>query len=95
MPYQLKSTPYFDREYKKLEKNQLARVNAAIDEVTRDPMLGEAKTGDLAGCQVYKFKVLDPLFLLGYEVVEDTIYLQRIAPHGNYYRQWKKTRKKT
>ena len=94
MPFQLKSTPYFDREYKKLEKNQLTRVNTAIDEVARDPMLGETKVGDLAGCQVYKFKVLDQLFLLGYEVVDDTIYLQRIAPHGNYYREWKKTRKK-
>ena len=49
-------------------------------------MAGEPKAGDLAGCQVYKFKVLDQLFLLGYEVIGETIYLQRIAPHGNYYR---------
>ena len=95
MPYELKSTPYFDREYKKLNKNQLSRVNEAIDEVVKDPVAGEPKAGDLAGCQVYKFKVLDQLFLLGYEVIGETIYLQRIAPHGNYYRDWKKTRKKS
>ena len=95
MPYELKSTPYFDREYKKLNKNQLSRVNEALDEVTNDPGVGEAKAGDLAGCQVYKFKVLDQLFLLGYEVIGATIYLQRIAPHSNYYRDWKKTRKKS
>ena len=94
MPYELKSTPYFDREYKKLNKNQLSRVNEAIDEVGKDPVAGEPKAGDLAGCQVYKFKVLDQLFLLGYEVIGETIYLQRIAPHGNYYRDWKKSRKK-
>ena len=95
MPYELKSTPYFDREYKKLNKNQLSRVNEAIDEVVKDPVAGEPKAGDLAGCQIYKFKVLDQLFLLGYEVIGETIYLQRIAPHGNYYRDWKKTRKKS
>ena len=95
MPYELKSTPYFDREYKKLNKNQLSCVNEAIDEVGKDPVAGEPKAGDLAGCQVYKFKVLDQLFLLGYEVIGETIYLQRITPHGNYYRDWKKTRKKS
>ena len=95
MPYELKSTPYFDREYKKLNKNQLSCVNEAIDEVIKDPVAGEPKAGDLAGCQVYKFKVLDQLFLLGYEVIGETIYLQRITPHGNYYRDWKKTRKKS
>lgn len=95
MPYELKSTPYFDREYKKLNKNQLSCVNEAIDEVVKDPVAGEPKAGDLAGCQVYKFKVLDQLFLLGYEVIGETIYLQRITPHGNYYRDWKKTRKKS
>ena len=95
MPYELKSTPYFDREYKKLNKNQLSCVNEAIDEVIKDPVAGEPKAGDLAGCQVYKFKVLDQLFLLGYEVIGETIYLQRIAPHGNYYRDRKKTRKKS
>ena len=95
MPYELKSTPYFDREYKKLNKNQLFRVNEAIEEVASDPGVGETKAGDLAGCQVCKFKVLDQLFLLGYEVIGETIYLQRIALHGNYYRDWKKTRKKT
>jgi len=84
MTYELKSTPYFDREYKKLKKNQLSRVNEAIDEVVAEPGVGEHKAGDLAGCQVYKFKVLNQLYLLGYEVIDDTIYLQRIAPHGNY-----------
>ena len=95
MHFEMKSTPYFDREYKKLKKNQLALVNTAIGEVASDPGIGEKKTGDLAGCQVFKFKVLDQLFLLGYEVIDHTIYLQRIAPHANYYLDWKKTRKKS
>ena len=70
-------------------QNLLAETGVAgeaIDEVIKDPVAGEPKAGDLAGCQVYKFKVLDQLFLLGYEVIGETIYLQRIAPHGNYYR---------
>lgn len=74
-----KSTPYFDREYKKLMPNQLTKVHEAIDAVLDKPDIGEMKAGDLAGCQVYKFKVLDQIFLLGYEVIEDTLYLQRIA----------------
>ena len=82
MPYELKSTPYFDREYKKLNKNQLSRVNEAIDEMVKDPVVGEPKAGDLAGCQVYKFKVQDQLFLLGYEVIGETIYLQKSNPAG-------------
>ena len=84
MPYELKSTTYFDRGYKTLEKNQLSRVNAAIDEVMMDPAVGENKGGDLAGCQAHKFKAFDQFFVLGYEVIGDTIYLQRIAPHGNF-----------
>ena len=48
MPYELKSTPYFDREYKKLNKNQLSCVNEAIEEVAKDPVAGEPKAGDLA-----------------------------------------------
>jgi mRNA-degrading endonuclease RelE of RelBE toxin-antitoxin system len=94
MPLQVKSTPYFDREYKKLMPNQLIKVHDAIDKVLEKPEIGEMKAGDLAGCLVYKFKVLDQLFLLGYEVIGETLYLQRIAPHGNYYRDWKNNRKK-
>ena len=92
MAYEVRSTPYFDREYKKLAKIQLALVHAAIDNVIERSDVGELKSGDLSGCRVLKFKVLDRTFLLGYEVIGEIIFLQRIASHENFYCDWKKNR---
>jgi len=51
--------------------------------------LGEVALQNPNLSELNKFKVLDQLFLLGYEVDVETSCLQRIVSH-NYYRDWEK-----
>jgi mRNA-degrading endonuclease YafQ of YafQ-DinJ toxin-antitoxin module len=76
----------FRRAYKKLHDNQLNAVNTAIEIIITDPLEGEVKKGDLAGVQVYKFQVLDQLFLLAYEHDEEGLTLRALGPHENFYK---------
>jgi hypothetical protein len=59
----------FMRAYKRLHPNQKADVDDAdaVDEIVRDPTIGESKKGDLAGIFVYKFTCNGQLTLLAYE----------------------------
>jgi len=55
------------------------------------PEIGEAKVGDLEGIYVYKFKLVDKQWLLGYRVISSKkITLLLIGPHENFYRDLKK-----
>ena len=69
----------FKRAYKKLHDNQLNEVNAAIEIIITDPLEGEVKKGDLAGVRVYKFQVLNQLFLLAYEYDGENLTLRARA----------------
>lgn len=80
----------FKRSYKKLYKNQLSEVNAAIKEIITNPTIGEEKKGDLAGVQVYKFNVLDQVYLLAYTIDETALILLALGVHENFYRDLKK-----
>jgi hypothetical protein len=56
------------------------------------PEVGETKVGDLAGVQVYKFRMGKLLCLLAYRVLdESTIKLLMIGPHENFYRDLTRT----
>lgn len=85
----LQSTP-FRRAYKKLHPNQQADVDDAVAAVVADPMLGEAKKGDLAGVHVYKFQCVGQLFLLAYEYDPATRLLLLVGTHENFYRELKR-----
>jgi hypothetical protein len=65
-------------------------LNTAIEKIFTNPLEGKAKKGDLAGIRVYKFQVLDQLFLMAYEHDEDTLTLRALEPHENFYRDLKK-----
>jgi hypothetical protein len=58
----------FRRAYKKLHSNQKADVDDAVAIIVKNPALGEAKNGDLAGIFVYKFKCNGQLTLLAYKL---------------------------
>jgi len=90
----IKQTPLFGRQYKKIHKNRIAHVNDAIRQIQSNPVMGEMKKGDLAGVRVHKFEVNDELWLLAYEVEEDHLLLLALASHENFYRQLKKYLKK-
>ena len=85
-------TPTFERAVKKLHKQQKAALDEAVRTIVGQPETGETKVGDLAGVQVYKFRMGNLLCLLAYRVLdENTLKLLMVGPHENFYRDLKRT----
>ena len=84
-------TPTFKKAVKKLHKNQKLDLDSAINELIRDPHLGEQKKGDLSFLRVYKFNMVKQLTLLGYSYEDGTVTLELMAlgSHENFYRDVK------
>lgn len=83
-------TPTFQRTIKKLHPRQKTVLDEAVRIIASNPDIGETKVGDLAGVQVYKFKMIHQPCLLAYRVVDtQTIKLLMIGPHENFYRNLK------
>jgi mRNA-degrading endonuclease RelE of RelBE toxin-antitoxin system len=78
-------TATFDRTVKKLHRQQKSDLDEAVEAVAADTAIGESKVGDLAGIQVYKFKMTKQLCLLAYRVLdEQTVKLLMVGPHENF-----------
>ena len=85
-------TPTFERAVKKLHKQQKAALDEAVRTIVGQPEVGETKVGDLAGVQVYKFRMGNLLCLLAYRILdENTLKLLMVGPHENFYRDLKRT----
>lgn len=85
-------TPTFERAVKKLDKQQKAALDEAVRTIVGQPETGETKVGDLAGVQVYKFRMGNLLCLLAYRVLdENALKLLMVGPHENFYRDLKRT----
>lgn len=85
-------TPTFERAVKKLHRQQKAALDEAVRTIAGQPEVGETKVGDLAGVQVYKFRMGSLLCLLAYRVLNaDTLKLLMVGPHENFYRDLKRT----
>lgn len=80
----------FKRAYKRLHANQKADVDDAVAAIVRDPTLGEAKKGDLAGVLIYKFSCVGQLTLLAFEYDPETRMLLLLGSHENFYRELKR-----
>ena len=87
---QVLQSAVFKRAYKRLHPNQKADVDDAVADIVRDPTLGEAKKGDLAGVFVHKFKASGQLTLLAYEYDPGTRLLLLLGTHENFYRELKR-----
>ncbi len=84
-------TPTFQRAVKKLHAPQKAALDDAVRTVASQPEAGETKVGDLAGVQVYKFRMGNLVCLLAYRVLdENTLKLLMVGPHENFYRDLKR-----
>jgi mRNA-degrading endonuclease RelE of RelBE toxin-antitoxin system len=84
-------TPTFIRATKKLHLPQKLELDHAVQAISDDPALGEAKVGDLVGVRVYKFRLSNQLHLLAYRVVdEQTLKLLTLGSHENFYRDLKR-----
>ena len=85
-------TPTFERAVKKLHPQQKAVLDDVVRTIASQPEAGETKVGDLAGVQVYKFRMGNLVCLLAYRVLdEQTIKLLMVGPHENFYRDLKRT----
>ena len=82
--------PLFAREKKKLNKNQRKKLDEAVKTIMTDPAVGRAKSGDLQGVRIYKYKLGNKQILLAYEVVDSTLYLYTFGSHENFYRNLSK-----
>jgi len=84
-------TACFKRAVKKLHKKQKRDLDDAVCESMGNTSLGEMKAGDLAGVQVYKFKMTGQLTLLAYRVDDVvTLTLLALGSHENFYRDLKR-----
>jgi len=87
----INQTKKFQKAVKKLHQNQKKVLYSAIDELKKDPYLGEEKKGDLAGVRVYKYKINKQEILLAYCYEDNivTLTLLRLGSHENFYRSLK------
>ncbi len=85
-------TPTFERAVKKLQRPQKTTLDEAVRTLISQPEAGETKVGDLAGVQVYKFRMGNMLCLLAYRVLDEkTLKLLMVGPNENFYRDLKRT----
>lgn len=83
-------TPRFRKVVKRLHADQKQDLDAAIRSILETPKLGEQKTGDLAWLRVHKFRMVNQLALLGYELAQgDMLILHGVGSHENFYRDLK------
>ena len=83
-------TSAFARTYKKLHLQQKKDVDRAVEVIVSNPLVGDAKRGDLSGVYVYKFKSQTQLLLLAYEFDPRTRHLLLLGTHENFYRDLKR-----
>jgi len=88
----VQQTRRFARQYKKLHKNSTTDVDSAVEEISRNPDIGERKKGDLAALRVFMFHSEGQMYLLGYTLDEEVrlIYLEAVEPHEYFYRDLKR-----
>jgi mRNA-degrading endonuclease YafQ of YafQ-DinJ toxin-antitoxin module len=86
------TTPRFDRAIKKISPTEKKTLDAAVKAIVSESALGEKKTGDLTGVQVYKFRHLKQQMLLAYSVSLDRtqLVLMGYGVHENFYRDLKR-----
>jgi len=87
-------TVSFAKATKKLHTPQKVELDAALKLISKDPIIGEAKVGDLVGVYVYKFRLSEQQVLLAYRIVDqESIKLLTFGSHENFYRDLKRQAK--
>lgn len=80
-------SPTFSRAVKRLHKNQKADLDEAVRAIADNPLIGDAKVGDLAGVRVFKFRMANQFCLLAYAQPDDgTLELLALGAHENLSR---------
>lgn len=92
---QVYQTNLFRKQKKKLKNNQIKELDKAIKRLLKDPKIGEKKKGELSSVWVYKFSMVNQRYLLAYKWDEKSRTLIAIDVHENFYREVKKSLKKS
>ena len=77
MTWSVQQTRRFSRQYKKLHDNTAADVDSAVDEVRKNPKIGERKKGDLAALRGFAqtcIRCHPPI---------DQVGVEQVSLHGN------------
>jgi hypothetical protein len=82
-------SPLFERRVKRFHAQEKSVLDGIIRKLADNPVLGEAKKGDLQGVFVHKFKIAHQQYLLAYRWQGADLELVMIGPHENYYRDLK------
>lgn len=92
--------PPFSRFVKKAHKPLQLAIEDAVEEICDTPEIGEAKTGDLAGIRVYKFRFNRQEYLVAYRLPEAegegpgvellVIDFYQVGSHENFYDELKR-----
>ena len=93
MKREILQTHLFQRQKKRLHKNQIKDLDKAVRRVFKDVEIGNEKKGDLKGVWGYKFRMVKQEYLLAYEWDDKHIWLIAIDVHENFYRDLKKRKK--
>ncbi len=82
----------FRRRLKKLHAGEKKRLDSAIRAIVADPSLGQMKTGDLTGVQVFKYKHKAQQYLMAYRLDKSAqvLVLLALGSHENFYRDLKR-----
>ena len=84
-------TPTFKRASKRLHAKKKADLDDAVRAIAADPLIGDAKVGDLAGVRVFKVRMTGQQCLLAYsQPDEDTVTLLALGAHEKFYRDLKR-----
>ena len=89
-PVSVNQSSVFARAYKKLHLQQKQDVDAAVEVIVSNPLVGVAKRGDLAGVYLYKLTSQSQLVLLAYTFDPQTRHLLLLGSHENFYRELKR-----
>ena len=87
----VKQTSIFKRRVKKMHATEKKSLDKVVKEIISDPSIGDMKTGDLGGIQVYKYKLNTQQYLVAYQYVDEELLLTFIehGTHENFYRDLK------
>ncbi|MFH1504146.1 MAG: type II toxin-antitoxin system RelE/ParE family toxin [Candidatus Omnitrophota bacterium] len=88
-PYSQSAYPKYNRLKKKFPAYFIKKLNEAEDDAALKLLIGEEKTNALKGIRVYKFKVLDLIVLLAYQVnqKQKEVIFVAVGGHENFYRE--------
>ncbi len=92
MAYQVFKVNRLKKVLRKLPRWLQAELDAEIERISNDPLIGELKHGDLAGVRVHKFNYQGTQYLIAYltDEKEETVTIVAIGPHENFYRDLKR-----